>query len=162
MTAELSQMFRTKRDGVEFVLDAVATRFPTAEIRVFTTDGRFLPVNSARQEPLAVAAANWAATADSWPSDSRHHCSIDVGTTTTDIIPIVNGQVVASGMTDPDRLASGELVYTGALRTPVEAIVRDVPYRDGRAAVSAEGLPLSAMCISGADVSRRRTTRCQS
>jgi len=32
MTAELSQMFRTKRDGVEFVLDAVATAFPDADI----------------------------------------------------------------------------------------------------------------------------------
>ena len=65
-----------------------------------------------------------------------------MGTTTTDIIPIVDGEVVAVGKTDPDRLASGELVYTGALRTPVEAIVRDVPYRDGRASVSAEAFAL--------------------
>ena len=30
MTAELSQMFRTKRDGVQFVLDAVVAAFPGA------------------------------------------------------------------------------------------------------------------------------------
>ena len=34
MTAELSQMFRTKREGVAFVLDAVEAAFPSAQIRV--------------------------------------------------------------------------------------------------------------------------------
>jgi probable H4MPT-linked C1 transfer pathway protein len=65
-----------------------------------------------------------------------------MGTTTTDIIPIAGGEVVAAGATDPDRLASGELVYTGVLRTPIESVVRRVPYRDATAAVSAEGFAL--------------------
>jgi probable H4MPT-linked C1 transfer pathway protein len=142
MTAELSQMFRTKRDGVSFVLDAVGAAFPEADVRVFTTDGRFLDVDAARREPMAVAAANWAAAArlaaTRWPTALL----VDIGTTTTDIIPMVGGSVVAAGATDPGRLASGELVYTGALRTPVEAIAREVPYRDGFAGVSAEAFAL--------------------
>ena len=142
MTAELSQMFRTKRDGVTFVLDAVAAAFPAADVRVFTTNGSFLRINDARERPLAVAAANWAATAKLVARRCRTAVLVDVGTTTTDIIPIVDGEVIASGTTDPARLASGELVYTGALRTPVEAVVRDVPFREGRAAVSAEGFAL--------------------
>ena len=40
MTAELSQMFRTKKDGVAFVLDAITTAFPAAAVHVFTVDGR--------------------------------------------------------------------------------------------------------------------------
>src|SRR5687768_8249943 len=154
MTAELSQMFRTKREGVAFVLDAVSAAFPSADIRVFTTGGQFLSVNAARQEPIAVAAANWAATACLVAQRYRTALLIDVGTTTTDIIPIVDGDVVALGKTDPDRLASGELVYTGALRTPVETIVRDVPYRGGRAAVSAEGFAL----VGDAHLWRERLT----
>ena len=142
MTAELSQMFRTKREGVGFVLDAICAAFPKADIRVFTTGGQFVPVDSARHQPIAVAAANWTATACLVAQRYRTALLIDVGTTTTDIIPIVDGEVVATGKTDPDRLASGELLYTGALRTPVEAIVRDVPYRDGRAGVSAEAFSL--------------------
>ena len=142
MTAELSQMFRTKREGVEFVLDAVVAAFPEANIRVFTTDGAFLSVDVARASPLKVAAANWAATARLVAQRYSTALLVDVGTTTTDIIPIVDGHVVAAGMTDPERLASGELVYTGALRTPVEAIVREVSYRGGRATVSAEGFAL--------------------
>src|SRR6478752_1188757 len=58
MTAELSQAFRTKREGVGFVLDAVETAFPASPIRVFAVDGRFLAPAGARFEPLAVAAAH--------------------------------------------------------------------------------------------------------
>ena len=74
MTAELSQMFRTKRDGVAFVLDAVSAAFPDADIRVFAIDGAFLPADEARQQPLAVAAANWSATAGSWPNVTEPRC----------------------------------------------------------------------------------------
>jgi probable H4MPT-linked C1 transfer pathway protein len=142
MTAELSQMFRTKREGVAFVLDAVETAFPLDEISIFTVDNKFLRPDAARQAPLAVAAANWSATAHQIAAGFPDALLIDIGTTTTDLIPIVGGRVVARGRTDPERLASGELVYTGALRTPVEAIVSEVPYGEGEAAVSAESFAL--------------------
>ena len=143
MTAELSQMFRTKRDGVAFVLDAVETAFATTAVRVFAVDGQFLTPEEARRQPLRVAAANWAATAHVVAAHRPDALLIDVGTTTTDIIPIAGGTVVAHGRTDPDRLASGELVYTGAVRTPVEAVVAEVPFQQGTAGVSAEGFALT-------------------
>ena len=122
MTAELSQMFRTKRDGVAFVLDAIEAAFTGSAVHVFLVGGTFVAARDARLHPLAAAASNWAATAH---LVARHHADallVDVGTTTTDIIPIAAGRVAAAGRTDPDRLASGELVYSGAVRTPVEAI----------------------------------------
>ena len=64
---------------------------------------------------------------------------VDIGTTSTDIIPLEGGRVAARGRTDPARLLSGELVYTGAVRTPAEALLREVPLWGGRAGVSAEG-----------------------
>jgi probable H4MPT-linked C1 transfer pathway protein len=143
MTAELSQMFRTKREGVAFVLDAVEQAFPADDIHVFTVSGQFLAPAAARRQPLAVAAANWAATARALAVSHPDALVIDVGTTTTDCIPIVGGRVAAAGWHDPDRLVSGELVYTGALRTPIEAIVSEVPYRNGAAGVSAEGFALA-------------------
>lgn len=138
MTAELSQLFRSKREGVAFVLDAVETAFEGHRVRVFAVDGRFLSANAARQEPLSVAGANWAATARVVAGHHPDALLIDVGTTTADVVPIVGGAVVAEGRTDPDRLASSELVYTGALRTPVEAIVTWVPLQ-ARSAVGAGG-----------------------
>jgi (4-(4-[2-(gamma-L-glutamylamino)ethyl]phenoxymethyl)furan-2-yl)methanamine synthase len=142
MTAELSQLFRLKRDGVHYVLDALTDAFAGTPLRVFAVDGRFLTVDAARREPVAVAASNWAATARVVAGEYGDALLVDVGTTTADLIPILDGRVAAVGRTDPERLASGELVYTGALRTPVEAIVRHVPFGDGTAGVSAEGFAL--------------------
>lgn len=142
MTAELSQMFRTKREGVHFVLDAVEAAFPGASTSVFTVGGRFVSMSGARRRPLEVAAANWAATASLVARRHDDALLVDVGTTTTDIVPIVGGRVAATGRTDPERLASKELVYSGALRTPVEAIAREVPVRGTMTGVSAEGFAL--------------------
>jgi probable H4MPT-linked C1 transfer pathway protein len=143
MTAELSQMFRTKRDGVQFVLDAVVAAFPGASISVYAVDGRFLTVADACELPLLVAAANWAATARIVAQSMPDALLIDIGTTSTDVIPIVGGAVVALGWTDPDRLASGELVYTGAVRTPVEALAASVPIGGREIGLAAESFALS-------------------
>jgi (4-(4-[2-(gamma-L-glutamylamino)ethyl]phenoxymethyl)furan-2-yl)methanamine synthase len=143
MTAELSQIFRTKREGVHFVLHALETAFSTASINVYTVGGRFLSPADARQRPLAVAAANWAATARAIAVHHPNALLVDIGTTTTDLVPIVGGEVVAVGTTDPERLMSAELVYTGALRTPAEAIASYVPLGDALASVSAEGFALA-------------------
>ena len=143
MTAELSQFFRTKREGVQFVVDAVVTAFPRATVHVYAADGRFLVPAEARREPLAVAAANWSAAARVAAARYPDALLLDTGTTTTDVIPLVGGRVAARGRTDPERLASGELVYTGALRTPAEAIAHQVPLGGAWAGVSAEGFALS-------------------
>jgi hypothetical protein len=110
---------------------------------VFTVRGALLDPAAARRDPLVVAAANWVATACVVAARHPDALLIDVGTTTTDVIPIRQGAVVAEGLTDPDRLASGELVYTGAVRSPVESIATSVPFRGAAAGVSAEGFALS-------------------
>lgn len=143
MTAELSQAFRTKREGVAFVLDAVETAFPGSAISVFSTDGVFLDPAPAREQPLAVAAANWMATAMVVAGHHADALLIDTGTTTTDIIPIVNGRVVAVGRTDPERLVAGELVYRGVLRTPADAMGVFVPMGKDVSRVSMEGFALA-------------------
>ena len=65
-------------------------------------------------DPLSVAAANWAATARAVAMHHPDALLVDIGTTTTDLVPIVGGEVVAVGHTDPERLMSAELLYTGA------------------------------------------------
>ncbi len=138
MTAELSQRFRSKAEGVGFILDALTQAFPGAPMQVLDTAGQFRTFAVARERPIEVAASNWVATAMVIAAEHADVVLVDMGTTTTDIIPIESGHVRAVGRTDPDRLASGELVYSGALRTPVEALVREVPWRGGTAAVSAD------------------------
>jgi probable H4MPT-linked C1 transfer pathway protein len=142
MTAELSQAFRTKREGVGFVLDALHGAFPDNRLHVYNVDTRFVGPEEARKLPLAVAAANWAATASLVARWMPTCVLIDIGTTSADLIPILNGQLKVQGRTDPERLLSGELVYTGALRTPVEAVARQVPLWGGKAGVSADGFAI--------------------
>lgn len=144
MTAELSRNFQTKREGVAFVLDAVEAALGTGCVRVFTVDGTFLTPTDARHQPLRVAAANWMATASWLARTHRDALLVDVGSTTTDIIPIAVGRVVAEGHTDPDRLASGELLYSGALRTPVEALAAEVCVQGRRYALAAEAFATTA------------------
>jgi probable H4MPT-linked C1 transfer pathway protein len=144
MTAELADCFATKREGVAFVLDAFRTAFPEVEPWIYGIDGRFRSSDAARQRPNQIAAANWRASATFVARTCPDALFIDVGSTTTDVIPIVAGRVSARGHTDPARLRTGELVYTGALRTPVCAIVRSVPLRGRPCRVAAEHFALAA------------------
>jgi len=142
MTAELSQAFRTKHEGVGFILDAMQAAFPGDQLHVYSVDGRFVTAGEARALPLAVGAANWAATASLVARWFPTCVLVDIGSTTSDLVPIVNGRVVAEGLTDPARLLGGELVYTGALRTPVEAVAHQVPLWGGNAGVAADGFAI--------------------
>jgi len=144
MTAELADCFATKREGVGFVLDAFDEAFPGVDLLVYGVDGRFRSAAEARREPLEVAAANWMAGAALVARIVPDALFVDVGSTTADIIPIVSGRVAACGRTDPARLASGELVYTGAQRTPVCAIVHTVPFGGRRCRVAAEHFAVAA------------------
>ena len=144
MTAELADCFATKREGVAFVLDAFSTAFPDVEPWIYGVDGRFRSAEAARQRPLEVASANWMASATLVARTIPDAIFLDAGSTTTDVIPIVAGRVAVRGRTDPARLRSGELVYTGALRTPVCAIVRRVPLGGYRCRVSAEHFAVAA------------------
>ena len=144
MTAELADCFNTKREGVAFVLDAFRTAFPETSPWVYGIDGRFRSADAARRRPLLVAAANWRASATLVARVFPDALFLDVGSTTTDVIPIVSGRVTARGKTDPGRLRTGELIYTGALRTPVCAIVRSVPLGNRRARVAAELFAIAA------------------
>jgi (4-(4-[2-(gamma-L-glutamylamino)ethyl]phenoxymethyl)furan-2-yl)methanamine synthase len=127
MTAELSDIFITKREGVLFVLDCVRSSFPDRSVHVLSLSGDFASVNEAHSRPLDFAATNWVATVR-WIARKIPNCLlIDVGSTTTDILPILDGKACVTGRTDMERLSSGELVFTGALRTNLAAIVQSVP-----------------------------------
>jgi (4-(4-[2-(gamma-L-glutamylamino)ethyl]phenoxymethyl)furan-2-yl)methanamine synthase len=144
MTAELSDAFRTKREGVAFVLDAAQAAFGDRPLSVLTTAGELVTTQEARARPWDVAAANWVATALAVAAAYPDALLIDVGSTTTDIVPIAGGGVAASADNDLERLLAGELVYTGVLRTNLAAIAPRVPVRGTWCPVSSEYFAISA------------------
>jgi probable H4MPT-linked C1 transfer pathway protein len=143
MTAELADVFSTKLEGVLFVLRSVTGAFPDYPCYVLSLSGEFVPVEQARLAPLDFAASNWVATARYLSRQFPHCLMVDVGSTTTDIIPILAGEVSSQGRTDLDRLLAGELVYTGLLRTHLAAIVHSVPVGGQFCPVSSEYFAIS-------------------
>ena len=81
-----------------------------------------------------IASANWLACV--------RHCAlalqrdsgvlVDIGSTTTDLIAFHRGNASTRSRSDAQRLASGELVYQGVVRTPLCALAQRVDWR-GRA-----------------------------
>jgi probable H4MPT-linked C1 transfer pathway protein len=138
MTAELSDVYRTKREGVNRILTCVAQVFPVTPVFVLDVEASLRSIAEAKSEPLKVAAANWAATGWTVSHLLKDCIVIDIGSTSTSIIPVVEGAISAVGRTDLEKLMNGELVYTGSLRTNIAAIVNSIPVRGGVARVSSE------------------------
>lgn len=140
MTAELCDCYPTKVVGVHRVLDAVMEAFPERDIRVWGTDACFHDVEEVRRRPLVVAAANWLALSQVAARLVPEGASllIDIGTTTTDLIPLRDGHAAARGRTDTERLQNGELVYAGVRRTPICALATELPFRGYPTGLSAE------------------------
>ncbi|MCA9023530.1 MAG: hypothetical protein KDA74_25450, partial [Planctomycetaceae bacterium] len=143
MTGELADCYPTKAAGVEQILVAVQQAVLPAPVVVWQTGAEFLTTDLAREFPLLVAAANWHAQATWLGRMIPDQCGIliDIGSTTTDIIPLENGFPVPEGLTDVERLLSGELVYTGGRRTPLAMIAQKVPFRG-------QHCPLAAECFA--------------
>ncbi len=123
MTGELCDCFATKADGVACIVSAVtATGLPA---RFWTTAGTFVNETVARSDWNAVAAANWHALATFAGrfAPTGPALLIDVGSTTSDVIPLRDGVPNSLGRTDTERLRHRELVYTGMRRTPLCALL---------------------------------------
>lgn len=143
-TAELADVFASKREGVLHVLGAAEQALPGRQVRVMTTAGRLVDLEEARAAPLRCAAANWIATALLLARSLPDVVLLDCGGTTTDVVPIAAGVVAAQGHTDVERLRCGELVYTGVLRTNIAAVLSHVPIGGEPCPVSSELFAISA------------------
>ena len=132
MTGELCDCFPTSRAGVLHILDALATALPQMPIHIWRTDGRFVALDVARNDPRPCAAANWLALATFAGrfAPAGPALVVDIGSTTTDLVPLLDGLPVPAARTDPERLKAGELVYTGVRRTPACRFARR--WRGGR------------------------------
>ncbi len=140
MTGELADCFRTKREGVRRILSSVKEAAGGIPVGVWTTGGEFVSIDEAIEWPLLTAASNWLALA-TWVgrmNPQGNALVVDIGSTTTDVIPLFEGFPDPVGRTDVERLLSGELVYTGCRRTPVAAMASDVMFRGARCPVAAE------------------------
>jgi probable H4MPT-linked C1 transfer pathway protein len=129
MTGELADCFNDRAEGVAAIVERFSAVFPAVEIHVYAGGDGFIEPDRAGAHAGRIASANWLATTAWVAAQYKDGVLMDIGSTTTDIVPFRGGVPAGKGGTDFERLRSGELLYTGIVRTPVMAVVRQVPYR---------------------------------
>ncbi len=138
MTAELADCFPSKPKGVLAIVAATREALGREPLRLWSTHATFASAQEAAREPEAFAASNWLATAEVAARCTGEGVLVDIGSTTTDIVPLVSGRPRPRSRDDTGRLTMGELVYTGALRTPPAAVSSEVPLRGTWCRLSSE------------------------
>ncbi|MFZ3059606.1 MAG: hydantoinase/oxoprolinase family protein [Candidatus Methanoperedens sp.] len=136
ITGELADCFPDKEAGLSFIIDAVNNAF---------SDAYFLDSNGifTKEKKRSIAAANWMASALLVGSEYKDCIFVDIGSTTADIIPIINGKPQAA-RTDFERLKKSELVYSGVLRTNIAALLKCVNLNGAVCGISSELFAISA------------------
>ena len=143
MTGELVDSFKNRVQGVKAIVDTFTQHAGDVDTSYYSTQG-YLDTCEAASRPDAIASANWLASAHAVARHMDNAIFIDMGSTTTDVIKIVDKQLCLHGMTDFDRLKSAELIYTGVVRSCVNTITHHVVYRDDRVPLVAENFATMA------------------
>jgi hypothetical protein len=129
MTGELCDVFKNRAGGVRHIVKCAVNAMAPVPVMVVDVDGGLIGPQAAIRESERVASANWSATVN-WTARHLRECLVvDIGSTTTDILPVKNGAPAVKGKTDLQRLMTGELLYAGYLRTPVGAVAPSLAIR---------------------------------
>jgi probable H4MPT-linked C1 transfer pathway protein len=129
MTGELCDIFATHAEGVA-TLAALAQRRLSRPL-FYAGRAGFVTEDRVADHAADIASANWHASAAAVAAVHPNALFADMGSTTTDLIPIAGGRVAAVGYSDAERLAHGELVYAGVVRSYLFAGITRAPF-EGR------------------------------
>lgn len=143
MTGELSDLFADRSSGVATLVDRLAAELGGGT-RFWMGPKGFGSADEARRNPTDAGSTNFLATAAVIAMRCPDALLIDFGSTTADIIPVRNARPVPCGLTDADRLATGELVYTGLTRTAVMGVTTTGVFKGRRQGLAREYLAAMA------------------
>jgi probable H4MPT-linked C1 transfer pathway protein len=138
MTGELSDVFASRAEGVAYLVAMMRDIAAAAPLRLYAGSQGFVTPDAAAAATMEIASANWHATAALVGRHLPEALVVDVGTTTTDIVPVKHGRPGPRGFSDGERLAESELVYCGIVRTPVMAIAQRAPFKGRPQRLAAE------------------------
>ena len=138
MTGELADIFSSRDEGVRRLADAMRARLGMQNVFFYAGQRGFVSHSEVDTHTAAIASANWHASASFLAGKVDQALLIDVGSTTSDLVVLLHGQAMVSGYGDAERMRHDELIYTGAVRTPVMAVVRQVPFDGAWQRIAAE------------------------
>jgi len=139
MTGELVDLFDSREHGVAEIIKAMQANLADEDLVIYAgLDGFLKPEEIKNQHYAAIASANWLASASLAANKLNAGLFIDIGSTTTDILALVDNKVQALGLTDFDRMVADELVYTGIIRTAVMAVAQSACFKGQAMGLMAE------------------------
>ena len=129
MTAEMADCFKNRREGVQNILSIIKRTLSAGNLKIYSAKG-LKNIKTTFKNYKQFASANWYATADILSKLEKNCFLIDIGSTTTDIVPIKCGKILSpTSSTDHLRLQRGELVYLGVFRTSLSSIKKQLLFR---------------------------------
>lgn len=138
MTGEMVDLFSDRAEGVQKLIDAFCEHIAPSSVYFYTYDQRFVSMSEALENSQSVASANWQASARLAADRLASGLLVDIGSTTTDLIPFSEHCILAQGCTDFERMRDEELVYVGVVRTPLTCLAHVVPFEGHWVAVMNE------------------------
>lgn len=139
MTGELVDCFSSREQGVQAIIQTLRDGLDTAGIWIYAGRNGFIGADKVEKDHyLSIASANWIASAELTAQWMQRALFVDVGSTTTDILLLERHALQALGYSDYQRLVSGELVYTGIVRTAVMAVTQRAEFNGQSMGLMAE------------------------
>lgn len=143
ITAELADVFDNREQGVQSLIN-VFEKTLGKDISLYSLNNGLLALDKAKNKSAQIASANWHASSSYAASLIDAGVFIDIGSTTTDIIPFQNNQLINKGVDDQTRLCFDELVYTGVIRTSLMSLADKVPFNGEWQNITAENFATTA------------------
>ncbi len=142
MTGELVDLFPNRKTGVIEISNFIASLLGR-NVWFYTSHHyqnklHFVGIEGIKKYASSIASANWHASANLIARHINTALILDIGSTTTDIIPIIDGKLVDVGFSDASRLQQDSLVYTGVIRTPIMALAQKLMLNGKEVNVAAE------------------------
>jgi probable H4MPT-linked C1 transfer pathway protein len=144
MTGELADVFVTRAEGVRGIATIFAGALAPAPLLIYAGRAGFVTPDAAVAHAADIASANWHASAALAARAIPEALLVDIGSTTTDLVPVAGGKVRAVGYSDAERLAAGELVYTGLTRSFLMSLCRAAPVAGAWTPLACEHFATSA------------------
>jgi probable H4MPT-linked C1 transfer pathway protein len=148
MTGELVDLFVSREAGVKAISQLMQTKLNGIK-RFYAgalddSYSAFVAIAAVDQHWQQIASANWLASASFTArqlakfDQLKYGLLIDIGSTTSDFVALVNDQPLCLGFSDATRMQTEELVYSGVIRTPLMALAQQIHFEHKLTGVAAE------------------------
>lgn len=137
MTGELVDLFPNRQAGV-CEIAKVVHRLLGERVMFYAGDAGWVRFDAVAAHTQGIASMNWLASAQYLSEFAESALLVDMGSTTTDVIPLDKAKLSAIGRTDAERMANHALIYTGVVRTPLMALCPNISFKAKTYYVAAE------------------------